>query len=82
MKHEDRRDKELSHLISIIKTPDQIQHGVYRLGKHNEQIRDLFFFYFFFLNVLSASNSRFYNISSNRRPGGFEKQQNIDKPKS
>lgn len=59
MKHEDRRDKELSHLISIIKTPDQIQHGVYRLGKHNEQIRDLFFFYFIFFKCVERFKQPF-----------------------
>lgn len=41
MKHEDRHDKELSHLISIIKTPTKSKKldGVYRLSKPKEQIR-------------------------------------------
>ncbi len=41
MKHEDRPDKELSHLISIVKTLTNSKEldGVNRLSEHKEQIQ-------------------------------------------
>ncbi len=43
MKHEDRPDKELSHLISIVKTPTNSKEldGVNRLSEYKEQIQVL-----------------------------------------